>query len=226
MQKRAYLPLLLLLCTLFLVGAEASSTAEKHDTVNEVLCIPLPYATVYEADNTLAWGTETVIQQGKCGCVTEYFSLEYEGEALLSRSLISHERSEPVAKIIRYGTRSKNCTVKVIDYTGGILERDGRSLPYRCCLRLSATAYTKGEELVDEVTATGTQVRRGVVAADRRVIPLGSKVYVETTDRVPSYGLASVEDTGVLGNSIDLYMEDVASCLAFGRREVDVYLLE
>lgn len=227
MQKKLYLLFLSLLCMLFLIGAEAATTPETEDceSKTEVLCIPLPYATVYKCDDMLPWGTERTVQQGADGCVTEYFSLAYEEDRLISRSLLSYERKEPVAEIIHYGTQSKNCVVKVIDYTGGTLERNGKVLPYRCCLRLNATAYTKGEELVDDTTAMGTQVHRGIVAVDRRVIPLGSKVYVETTDGVPSYGFASAEDTGVLGNSIDLYMDDVQSCLSFGRRDVNVYIL-
>ena len=229
MRKKFYLPLAALLCVLlFFIGAEAATAPQEIKNTNktEVICIPLPYATVYQADDTLPWGTEQILQQGESGCVTEYFALKYDGGVLVDRSLLSHERKEPVAEIIRYGTRSKNCTVKVLSYTGGTLERDGQFFPYRCCLRLCATAYTKGEELVDDVTAMGTQVHPGVVAVDRRVIPLGSKVYVETTDQFPSYGYAYAEDTGVLGNSIDLYMDDLQSCLSFGRREVDVYILE
>lgn len=228
MQKKLYLLSLSLFCTLFLISAEAVSAAgtEEYVTETEVLCIPMPYTTVYKSDDTLPWGTESIVQQGVDGRVIQYYSLAYNNGKLIRRTLLSHERREPVAQIIHYGTRSKNCTVKVKNYTGGTIERNGKLLPYRYCLRLCATAYTKGGELVDDITATGTQVHRGIVAVDRRVIPLGSSVYVETTDQAPSYGFASAEDTGVLGNSIDLYMDDVQSCLNFGRREVDVYVLE
>ena len=68
----------------------------------------------------------------------------------------------------------------------------------------------------------GTRARYGVVAVDPNVIPLGSTVYI------PGYGVARAEDTGgaILGNRIDLCMEDYDTCMAFGRRMVPVYILQ
>ncbi|TET95518.1 MAG: hypothetical protein E3J29_06720, partial [Dehalococcoidia bacterium] len=49
-------------------------------------------------------------------------------------------------------------------------------------------------------TATGTTVRKGTVAVDPSVIPLGTRMYI------PGYGYGVAEDTGgaVIGNIIDL----------------------
>lgn len=81
-----------------------------------------------------------------------------------------------------------------------------------------ATAYT----WTGNRTATGTWPSRGTVAVDPEVIPLGSRLYVE------GYGEAVAEDTGgaIKGEIIDLYMESEDECWQWGRRQVEVRVIE
>ena len=86
---------------------------------------------------------------------------------------------------------------------------------------MSATAYTGGG-----LTAMGIKPVRdpnglSTVSVDPSVIPLGSKVYVE------GYGYAIASDTGgaIKGNKIDLYMNTLQDCYAFGRRTVTVNIV-
>jgi len=67
-------------------------------------------------------------------------------------------------------------------------------------------------------TATGVWPSRGTVAVDPRVIPTGSKLWVE------GYGEAVAADTGgdIQGQRIDLYMDSEHECLQWGRRKVEV----
>ena len=52
-------------------------------------------------------------------------------------------------------------------------------------------------------------------------IPMGSRVYIE------GYGEFVVEDTGGMSsNVIDVYMGDYSTCIQFGRRTADVYLID
>jgi len=64
--------------------------------------------------------------------------------------------------------------------------------------------------------------RYGIVAVDPHVIPLGTRVFI------PGYGTALAADTGgdINGARIDLCMEDYNSCMNFGRRDIDVYILQ
>ena len=75
-------------------------------------------------------------------------------------------------------------------------------------------------------TATGTTVRKGTVAVDPKVIPLGSRLYVVTANGSVVYGMAVAEDTGVRGNHIDLYHDTYNQCINFGRRACTVYVLD
>ena len=74
----------------------------------------------------------------------------------------------------------------------------------------------------------GTRARVGAVAVDPRVIPLGSKLYIESMDGFASYGYATAEDTGgaIKGNRIDLFYSTSSQARNFGRRNVKVYVLD
>jgi len=89
---------------------------------------------------------------------------------------------------------------------------------------MEATAYTKSieEGTHKGITRSGTQVSRGTAAIDPRIIPLGTKIYVE------GYGHAECLDTGgaIKGNRIDLYMDNKEECFEFGRREVKVWIID
>jgi 3D (Asp-Asp-Asp) domain-containing protein len=93
-------------------------------------------------------------------------------------------------------------------------------------LNVVATAYTNdlksiGSRYFDGKTATMTRVRWGVVAVDPRVIPLGSKIYIE------NMGWFSAEDTGgkVKGKKIDIFYPTRKQALKFGKRRLKVFVL-
>ena len=87
---------------------------------------------------------------------------------------------------------------------------------------MEATAYLPTDGSPEGLTAMGIPAARGVVAVDPRVIPLGSRVYI------PGYGIAIAADTGgaIRGERIDLCMETYSECMNFGRRDVQVYVLD
>ena len=81
----------------------------------------------------------------------------------------------------------------------------------------TAYAYNSGH------TASGTIPEEGrTIAVDPAVIPLGSVVYVE------GYGVRVAEDTGayIKGNRMDLFIEDWNEAKEFGRKKLQVVILE
>ena len=82
-----------------------------------------------------------------------------------------------------------------------------------------ATAYClKGQ------TASGITVRRGIIAADPNILPLGSVVRIEAG----SYsGIYTVLDTGgaVRGQRIDVFLPTRAEAMRFGSRKIKVEVL-
>lgn len=70
------------------------------------------------------------------------------------------------------------------------------------------------------MTYTGTVPVIGrTVAVDPAVIPLSSIVMIDGHEYI-------AEDTGVIGNVIDLYVGTEADAEVYGVREVEVYILE
>lgn len=70
-------------------------------------------------------------------------------------------------------------------------------------------------------TASGGSVRRGIVAADTRVLPLGTQI---TMDAGKYSGTYTVADTGgaVKGNKLDIWVPSCSEARSFGRRTVKV----
>jgi len=70
-------------------------------------------------------------------------------------------------------------------------------------------------------TANGGGVRRGIVAADRRVLPLGTRIQVSAGAYSGTY---TVTDTGsrVRGRILDIWMPSCSEANRFGRRTVMV----
>jgi 3D (Asp-Asp-Asp) domain-containing protein len=83
-----------------------------------------------------------------------------------------------------------------------------------------ATAYCLGT-----TTASGVRVRRGLVAADPVVLPLGSVIRVQQSGLYD--GVYTVMDTGpkVKGHHVDLFIESCAAAKRFGRRTVRVSIV-
>jgi len=89
-------------------------------------------------------------------------------------------------------------------------------------MRMTATAYCG-----HGTTGSGARTRKGSVAADPRVIPLGSTIRVEGLQGVPD-GTYSVLDTGrtIKGREIDLFIPRCDAAKAFGRQQVRVKILK
>ena len=83
----------------------------------------------------------------------------------------------------------------------------------------TATAYSlRGR------TASGRLVTRGLIAADRRVLPLGTRVRIEAGSYTGEYLVA---DTGgaVRGRKIDIWVPNTGEAMKFGRRPVKLTVL-
>jgi len=201
----------------------------EHDTV------VTPYETEYRYNyQKPSWHRE-VIRDGQDGVVGQVYEIIYQDGAEVSRHLIDSPDSQPVNAIIEVGTLDNfaNNADPVAhiqtneDGTGAITLENGQVVTFSQVRTMTGTAYTAYENpYVDSVTATGTLARVGVVAVDRKQIPLGTKVYVVSNDGRYTYGFAIAEDTGVRGNVIDLYYDTYQECVQFGRRACTVYILD
>lgn len=97
--------------------------------------------------------------------------------------------------------------------------KNSDTIPAAAAERFTATAYAlRGR------TASGAGVRRGLIAADRRVLPLGTRVRLEAGGYSGEYVVA---DTGglVRGRKIDIWVPSTREAMRFGRRPVKLTVL-
>lgn len=87
--------------------------------------------------------------------------------------------------------------------------------------KLSARAFTATAYCLKGRTASGGSVRRGIVAADPRVLPLGTRISMNAGSYSGSYLVA---DTGgsVRGRKLDIWVPSCSEAKRFGRRTVMV----
>ena len=191
------------------------------------------HETVYQYNDKLPDWQENVLQEGRDGERREVYEVIYQDGEETARQLIDVVDTPAEPTIIEKGTRANFANngdeVSAIntnaDGSGTITLDNGQTLTFSSSRTMKGTAYTTGGK-VGTRTASGTQVRVGVVAVDRSVMPLGTKVYVVSNDGSYVYGFAVAEDTGVRGNIIDLYMDTYNECIQFGVRDCTVYILD
>jgi 3D (Asp-Asp-Asp) domain-containing protein len=101
-------------------------------------------------------------------------------------------------------------------------------MPVAAKVTVKATSYSNDPYSInvprwrDGKTATNKVARRGYVAADWRLFPPGTRLYI------PGYGEAIVEDRGgaVKGYHLDLFVDSREEALKWGVKEMDVFILE
>lgn len=72
----------------------------------------------------------------------------------------------------------------------------------------------EGQRKAVGVTASGSRARKGTIAADTRLYPFGTVIYID------DYGYGRVEDRGgdIKGDHLDLYFQSHEQALEWGRR--------
>ncbi len=181
---------------------------EQEKTVR----VPIPYKTIERRDNKLPLGEKKVIQRGKEGILVRTFKVLIKGGKEVKRTLISEKLSlSPVNAVLAVGTRGQRSYSRIFPIS---VSRGDSTLV------LNATAYTPGHGCGYR-TATGARARKGIVAVDPRVIPLGTRLYI------PGYGIAIAADTGgaIKGKRIDLCFDSLKEAQQFGRRSLSVKIL-
>ncbi len=174
--------------------------------------IEIPFETESRENKDMFEGDKNVITKGEVGQKTESLKNTYVNGVLETTEVLKSEiTKDPVKEVVEVGTKKAAAAP------------NGKNA--KRVIVMQATAY---DPSAGSKTAMGTRARVGAVAVDPRVIPLGSKLYIESMDGFASYGYATAEDTGgaIKGNRIDLFYNSNAEANRFGRRNVKVYVLD
>ncbi len=199
-------------------------TIVEVEKVVEVENQEIEFASEIKKDYNAYEGTKTVVQEGKPGEREITTEIVLENGEEVSREVVSDEVvKEPTKEIVAVGTLGKLT-----------LSRGGE-ITYKQQFTMRATAYSLSYADTGKtpdhpgwgITYSGMYVKRdpsgySTVAVDPRVIPLGSKLYVE------GYGYAIAADIGgaIKGNDIDLYFNTTNESNAYGVKHIKVYLLK
>ena len=221
LQRERHLPLI--------YGGEYTREAVPGETIRlkswqtrlETETVPLPYQTHENRTNAVWAGHSHIRQAGALGSQEVTTEVIYIGGVEQNREVVGEMTlTKPVDSIIDVGTARLGARADVT----------APDFHYRRRLVMEATAYTAnygctGKHPDDpgyRITASGIRVEHGVVAVDRTVIPLGTRLYVE------GYGFAIAADVGgaIRGYRIDLFMENLNEALWFGRRQLYVWILD
>ena len=156
-----------------------------------------------------------MITEGQEGLISKEYEVTLENGKEVSRVVLNEKKlKDKQDKVVSVGTKAKPIQVA----SRG--SENGKEI------YVTSTAYTASCNGCSGTTATGVNLHANpnakVIAVDPRVIPLGSKVYVE------GYGYAIASDTGgaIKGNKIDVFFPSKSDAYRWGRKTVKIKILD
>jgi uncharacterized protein YabE (DUF348 family) len=203
-------------------GLKVVVTRVKSELLKEVQ--PIDFSTVVKNDDNSEKNVTTVQQEGQLGEKEITTRVVYENGKVVTKDVISEVVTQaPVNKIVAVGT------------LGVVPISRGGKVYFTNSVRMRATAYSSDYESTNKnpgdpgygITYSGAAAKRDTdgyssVAVDPRVIPLGTKLFIQ------GYGYAIAQDIGsaIKGNRVDLYFNSSSDVWNWGSRTVTVYILK
>jgi len=189
----------------------------RVEKVTDVVEESIDFAIEKKNDSSVLKGKEKVVTQGKKGTVERTYEVVKENGKIVMKTLQSEKVvSKPTTQVVAVGTKVATVTASRNNTSAG-----GKGKEFY----VTATAYTPNCNGCTGITATGVNVKSNpnmkLIAVDPKVIPLGSKVWVE------GYGYAIAADTGgaIKGNKIDILVSSKSAAENWGRKKVRIKVL-
>ncbi|MBK5241459.1 3D domain-containing protein [Clostridium sp.] len=208
-------------------GMDVIITRVKTETLEEKQAID--FKTVITNDNAVLKSKKSITQNGVKGEKSISIDVTYENGKEVSRKVVKETIvKNPINKIIVQGTMSPKTISR-----GDISEKSTEVVNVSVTntsgktLNVKATAYWAFNGVNNTYTASGRKAVRNpngysTIAVDTKVIPLGTKLYVE------GYGNAIAADKGssVKGNYIDVYFNTRQEAINWGVKYLKVTILD
>ncbi|TYV59200.1 resuscitation-promoting factor [Listeria monocytogenes] len=201
---------------------EVTYVNSKAEKKNE----QVKFETVYKEDDSLNKGVEKVVQEGKNGKKVVEYKVTFENGKEKKRDVIKENvTSNKTDKVVVRGTKEKVFATPVSNVSTSSATSSSSSSASSTpsggkTYKMESTAYSGGGTTAYGINLSANPGLK-VIAVDPRIIPLGSKVWVE------GYGEAIAGDTGgaIKGNIVDVYFPNESQCYSWGRRMVTVKVL-
>ncbi|HRK22163.1 MAG TPA: 3D domain-containing protein [Fimbriimonadaceae bacterium] len=183
----------------------------KNDPNFRVVESRIPAPVEYEFSRTVGPGRLKTVRAGKPGRIEKIYRVHFKNGKPASKTLLKTHKVAPESKLIYMGRSGFSAS--------------RHSFTRSRVVTMHASAYDPSAGRGSRATfrtSTGLKAQYGVVATDPRVIPMGTKLFVE------GYGFAVAADKGsaIKGNRIDLCFPTRAQCFEFGRKKVTVHILK
>lgn len=199
---------------------EDNMTIEITRVTSEVISVEeaIEFETIKRESSLIPKGEVRVVSEGSNGVLLTNTEIIFHNGVQVDKIVTTAQKVKPVSRIVEYGTGDYALGSKI------------SNLSYSKVIKCSATAYCACSRCCGKstgITASGMRAQYGVVAVDPRVIPLGTKLYIESSDGSYTYGYSVAADTGgaIKGNKVDLYFPSHSDALKFGRKTVNVYIV-
>lgn len=178
--------------------------------------VAIEFQTVVNVDANVIETRSKTLQEGKTGEKQLEYKVTYEnGKQVLKELLKEVIIKEPVTQIIQKGG------LPVFNVSRGDSSRYSREFVAK------TTAYWAIYGVGKTYTASGRKAVRdpdgfSTVAVDKRIIPFGTKMYIE------NYGYAIAADTGeaIQGDIVDVYFDTSREASNWGVKYLRVYILK
>lgn len=195
----------------------------------------IPFITVTRKSSELFKG-DSKTENGENGIKVITKQEKYVNGVLAESNQVSETVAKPAKNQVKIvGTKthknSKPSNVvpanqnTLVESNGVLIDANGNEVKFKKALRGVCTTYYGANTKLEggPRTCTGEKVGRGVIAADLRKFPIGTKFYI------PGYGYGVVKDTGGAVRAgkilLDLGCNSYADCQTFGKRTTIVYML-
>lgn len=205
------------------------------DYITETSTEEIPFFSTTSYSSKLAEGNKQTTD-GKVGLKQVTYQRKLVNGIVTESQVVSENIiQKPVNKTVVIGTKkpavttsaSVSCISKLTPNAPIELDKNGNPVSYKKHITVQATAYTAAS---GKHCSTGVVASPGYIAVNPKFIPYGTKMFIKSSDGSYIYGYAIAADTGGFAKSrptnVDLFFSSKQQCVAFGRRNVEIYILE
>lgn len=219
-------------------GLTVSKGLNEKLSKNNVISIDAPLILAMTDEKEISNNVEVKVEEPKEEIkeeVKEEIKEEPKKEEV--KKVKEEIKTEPKKETTSRGASSRGFSEGFEETEPGVIKTaEGEVLEYTEVIQVEATAYCACYKCCGKhpsnkyygITKTGTRAKVGTIAVDPRLIPLGTKMYVEGLYGAKNYGVGKAEDIGgaIKGKIIDLYFDTHSETIQWGRQQVNVYILK